>query len=82
MKYFFLSCIIHSINTSKGVIIKCKNKVRTMFKRLIRFFKNILGIPDYERFGNTLNSFSDDELQDLEMYCNIVTHNKDMHDEF
>lgn len=53
-----------------------------MFKRLIRFFKNILGIPDYERFGNTLNSFSDNELQDLEMYCDIVTHNKDMHDEF
>ena len=53
-----------------------------MIRKLIRFFKNILGIPDYERFENTLNSFSDDELQDLEMYCDIVTHNKDMNDEF
>ncbi len=53
-----------------------------MIRTLIRFFKSILGIQDYERFGNTLNSLSDDELQDLEMYCDIVTHNKDMHDDF
>ena len=53
-----------------------------MIRKMVRFFKHILGIPDYERFENTLNSFSDDELQDLEMYCDIVTHNKDMNDEF
>ena len=51
-------------------------KIMNFFRKLLNFIKNLIS-PKYKRLERFINSKSDDELQDLEMYCDCVLNFKD-----
>lgn len=51
-------------------------KIMNFFRKLLNFIKDLIS-PKYKRLEHFINSKSDDELQDLEMYCDCVLNFKD-----
>lgn len=46
------------------------------FSKLLEIIKRLFS-PKYKRLENFINSKSDDELKDLEMYCDTILNFKD-----